>query len=45
LNSNNLKKKINATDGNLSVHLRKLEDAGYLSVKKSFIKEKASIEV
>ncbi len=35
-----LKKKINATDGNLSVHLRKLEDAGYLSVKKSFIKRK-----
>lgn len=35
-----LKGKINATDGNLSVHIKKLEDAGYLSVKKSFINRK-----
>lgn len=35
-----LKEKINATDGNLSVHIKKLEDAGYLSVKKSFINRK-----
>ena len=27
---------MNATDGNLSVHARKLEDAGYLSCSKSF---------
>lgn len=35
-----LKEKINATDGNLSVHLRKLEEAGYISVKKNFIERK-----
>ena len=35
-----LKEKINATDGNLSVHIKKLEDAGYLSVKKRFVKRK-----
>lgn len=35
-----LKEKINATDGNLSVHIKKLEDAVYLSVKKSFINTK-----
>ena len=26
-----------ATDGNLSVHLRKLEDAGYVVIAKSFV--------
>ena len=31
-----LKKILGATDGNLSVHARKLEDAGYLSCRKSF---------
>ena len=31
-----LKAALNATDGNLSVHARKLEDAGYLSCSKSF---------
>ena len=31
-----LRDKTNATDGNLSRHLRKLEDAGYISVEKSF---------
>jgi DNA-binding transcriptional ArsR family regulator len=31
-----LKVALNATDGNLSVHARKLEDAGYLSCSKSF---------
>jgi len=35
-----LREKTNATDGNLSVHLKKLEDAGYLSVKKRFVKRK-----
>lgn len=35
-----LKEKTNATDGNLSIHLRKLEDAGYLAVKKKFVKRK-----
>ncbi len=37
---NFLKKSVNATDGNLSVHLRKLEDAGYIKVKKTFMKRK-----
>ena len=31
-----LKGVLDLTDGNLSVHARKLEDAGYLAVKKSF---------
>ncbi|MDG5767027.1 transcriptional regulator [Balneolales bacterium ANBcel1] len=31
---NELKKALNATDGNLSTHLAKLEDAGYISVQK-----------
>lgn len=37
---NFLKEKVNATDGNLSVHLKKLEEAGYISVKKEFIDRK-----
>ena len=31
-----LKAALSATDGNLSVHARKLEDAGYVSCTKSF---------
>ena len=31
-----LKEKVNATDGNLSTHLRKLEDAGYIRIEKRF---------
>ncbi len=31
-----LKKSINVSDGNLSTHLRKLEEAGYLLVTKQF---------
>jgi DNA-binding transcriptional ArsR family regulator len=31
-----LKNILNTTDGNISVHARKLEDAGYLTCKKSF---------
>ena len=31
-----LKKRIGVTDGNLSIHLRKLEDAGYVRVEKRF---------
>ena len=31
-----LKSALNATDGNLSVHARKLEEAGYISCVKSF---------
>lgn len=37
---NYLKEKVNATDGNLSVHLKKLEDAGYVSIKKIFVERK-----
>lgn len=36
LSFSELKAALNATDGNLSVHARKLEDAGYLSCSKSF---------
>lgn len=35
-----LRDKIGATDGNLSAHLRKLEDAGYVRVDKSFVGRK-----
>jgi DNA-binding MarR family transcriptional regulator len=31
-----LKAKVNATDGNLSTHLSKLEDAGYVRIEKTF---------
>lgn len=37
---NFLKEKVNATDGNLSVHLRKLEEAGYIIVRKEFVDRK-----
>ena len=37
---NFLKEKVNATDGNLSVHLKKLEEANYISVKKEFVDRK-----
>ena len=33
---NQLKDKLGATDGTLSVHLRKLEEAGYVAIEKSF---------
>jgi DNA-binding HxlR family transcriptional regulator len=36
LSFNDLKQLLGATDGNLSVHARKLEDAGYVSCRKSF---------
>ena len=35
-----LREMTKTTDGNLSVSLRKLEDAGYISVKKSFVERK-----
>jgi DNA-binding MarR family transcriptional regulator len=35
-----LKAKLQATDGNLSVHLRKLEDAGYVTIDKTFVGKK-----
>jgi DNA-binding MarR family transcriptional regulator len=36
LTFNELKQLLKASDGNVSVHARKLEDAGYLSCHKSF---------
>jgi DNA-binding transcriptional ArsR family regulator len=36
LGFNELKRLIGATDGNLSVHARKLEDAGYITCAKRF---------
>jgi len=36
LTFNELKKLLDTTDGNLSVHARKLEEAGYLTCTKSF---------
>lgn len=36
LTFNELKAILKTTDGNVSVHARKLEDAGYLSCRKSF---------
>lgn len=36
LTFNELKQLLGATDGNLSVHARKLEDAGYIACTKSF---------
>jgi DNA-binding HxlR family transcriptional regulator len=36
LTFNDLKNLVKTTDGNLSVHARKLEDAGYISCTKSF---------
>lgn len=37
---NELKAKVGGTDGNLSVHLRKLEDAGYMKIEKTFLNRK-----
>ena len=36
LSFNELKELMQTTDGNLSVHARKLEDAGYITCRKSF---------
>jgi DNA-binding transcriptional ArsR family regulator len=36
LTFNELKELLGATDGNLSVHARKLEDAGYVTCRKRF---------
>ncbi len=36
LSFNELKRLLDTTDGNLSVHARKLEDAGYVACTKSF---------
>ncbi len=40
-----LRRQLQSTDGNLSVHLRKLEDAGYVKIKKSFQHRKPLTEI
>lgn len=35
-----LRDKVGTTDGNLSVHLKKLEDVGYIHVTKTFVERK-----
>lgn len=42
---NTLKAKLQASDGNLSVQLRKLEDAGYVEIVKSFAGRKPLTQV
>lgn len=37
---NELKSVLDATQGNLSVHLRKLEEADYIEIEKSFLGRK-----
>ncbi len=36
LSFNDLKERLDTSDGNLSVHARKLEEAGYIEIRKSF---------
>lgn len=42
---NTLKGRLKATDGNLSTHLRKLEEAGYVAIDKSFVGRKPLTQV
>jgi DNA-binding MarR family transcriptional regulator len=37
---NTLKSRLSATDGNLSVHLRKLDEAGYVAIDKRIVGRK-----
>ncbi|MEM9937499.1 MAG: transcriptional regulator [Pseudomonadota bacterium] len=40
-----LKAKVGATDGNLSTHLRKLEEAGYVRQEKRFVGKRPQTRV
>lgn len=40
-----LKDKVGTTDGNLSTHLRKLEDAGYVKQEKRFVDRRPQTRV
>jgi len=40
-----LRNVVGATDGNLSAHLKKLEEAGYVAVTKSFVAKKPQTRV
>ncbi len=42
---NELKSVLQATQGNLSVHLRKLEEAGYIEIEKSFFGRKPLTQI
>ena len=42
---NELKEALQATQGNLSVHLRKLEEAGYIAIDKGFLGRKPQTRV
>jgi DNA-binding MarR family transcriptional regulator len=42
---NELKAKVNATDGNLSTHLSKLEEAGYVRLDKKFVGKRPRTDV
>jgi DNA-binding HxlR family transcriptional regulator len=44
LSFNDLKKLLEVSDGNLSVHARKLEDAGYVRCTKSFVERQPRTE-
>jgi len=44
LSFNDLKGLLQITDGNLSVHARKLEDAGYVRCTKSFVRRQPRTE-
>jgi len=35
-----IKEAVNTTDGNLSVHLKKLEENGYIKIEKKFVNNK-----
>ena len=37
---NAIKKAVNTTDGNLSVHLNKLEENGYINIEKKIVNKK-----
>ncbi len=40
-----LRDKVGATDGNLSTHLKKLEEAGYITQEKRFVGKKPQTRV
>jgi DNA-binding MarR family transcriptional regulator len=42
---NELKAVLNATQGNLSIHLRKLEEAGYVEIEKGYLGRKPRTRV
>lgn len=40
-----LRERLQLTDGNLSVHLRRLEEAGYVAIEKRFVGKKPNTRV